>query len=155
MAHWSEKGLDGVEITRLKGGEPRLILFRKTDRGEEPLHNNHWVSDGDLIQIFYFVPDSVYGAILSVDGHGTVTQHLPESGSDAALLQPGEPVALGFSYQLDDAPKWERFYLITSKRRFLSDAVVRLVRATGGVDSLYQYGSFDHFSFTLQKANKP
>jgi len=145
-----------LEQTRLKGAHPRLLLFRKTDAGTEMLTNGARARAGDLIQIFYQAGGRSYGAIVSVDGRGTTTLHLPESGRQMAALKQGEPVALGFAYELDDAPKWERFYFVTSDMPF--DAQIVLTAAQigdGHVDSLRLSEKFEQVGFTLYKDGAP
>jgi hypothetical protein len=46
--------------------------------------------------------------VLSIDGRGTVTVHLPLAGTDAAQLSKDGDTTLGSSYALDDAPAYER-----------------------------------------------
>lgn len=103
---------DGLEVVRIKGAT-RLVLYRKTETGSELLHNGAVARQGDLIQILYHAAGQKYGAILSTDGRESVTMHLPPVGTQAALLDDvkNEAVSLGFAYELDDAPHWERFLL--------------------------------------------
>ena len=70
---------------------------------------------------------------------GTITRHLPPAagpattGSKAPRLAP-EGAALGSAYELDDAPGFERFFLISSASDFdLSQAseALRALAATG------------------------
>ena len=56
---------------------------------------------------------------------GCVTRHLPAAGARAAPLSRARPVPLPEAYELDDAPGFERFFLVTA-----DDAVPR--RAGGG-----------------------
>lgn len=153
---WEPDPETQLEQTRLKGAHPRLLLFRKTDAGTEVLANGARARAGDLIQIFYQAAGRSYGAIVSVDGRGTTTLHLPESGRQPAVLKQGEPVALGFAYELDDAPKWERFYLVTSNTPF--DAQTVFAAAKGGdghADSLRLSEAFEQVRFTLYKDDMP
>ena len=59
--------------------------------------------------------------IFSIDGGGVVTIHLPtdgrESGS-AAELETGGEVRLPFSYELDAAPRFERFFFVAADEPF-------------------------------------
>ena len=68
-----------VPATRIKGSEqePRLLVFRKLASGAERLQDGALARSGDLVQLAYRSGGLQYGAILSVDGRGTVTQHLP------------------------------------------------------------------------------
>src|SRR5690606_17549820 len=60
----------GEEVTRLKGLEPTLALFRRTPRGAEPLKPGAAVRSGDVLRIGYRAAGRSFGAIFSVDGHG-------------------------------------------------------------------------------------
>jgi len=146
--------LDGVapnhlqEPTRIKGNA-RLFLYRKTNQGTESLANGSVAKQGDRIQIYYHAGDAQYGTILSVDGRGVITQHLPESGVQSPKLSQGDPVALDFSYQLDDAPKWERFYFITGNTPFDIAQVKESIKSS--TDSLNLDATLKPFVFTLHK----
>jgi hypothetical protein len=100
-----------------------LEVWRKTRDEAERLAPQAAVSAGDIVQLRYIVPQSCYGALLSVDGRGTLTVHLSGNDGRAALLTAGRPVALKQSYKLDDAPKFEAFYLITAQNNFNLEAV--------------------------------
>jgi hypothetical protein len=78
-----------------------------------------------LIRLGYRAAGRGYGAIVSTDGRGNVTLHLPASGGRAATLKAGGTVLLSFSYELDDAPRWERFYLVTANQPFEVEPVRR------------------------------
>lgn len=149
--------LDGVtpdqlqEPTRIKG-DARLFLFRKTDQGTESLKNGSVAHQGDRIQIYYHAGDQKYGAIFSIDGNGILTQHLPDSGNQSATLTQGDPVGLDFSYELDNAPKWERFYLITSNTPFELIDIKNALKTQA--DSHQRNATLKQFVFTLQKGMK-
>ncbi len=95
-------------------GDPRLMLHRKVD-GEAPLlRDGALVAAGDRIQVKYQALDSRHGVILSIDGRGVVNLHFPADERGSTLLEQGEAVALDHSYELDDAPAFERFVFVTS-----------------------------------------
>ena len=123
---------DGI---RLKGGEAELVVFRKTAAGSERLGPGARAVPGDLIRVGYRAAGRSYGAIVSTDGNGNVTQHLPRSGGRAAPLETGGTVLLDFSYELDDAPRWERFYLVTGDEPFDLEAVRQAARDVAAVGS--------------------
>ena len=102
---------------RIKGLEPQLMLYRKTATGSELLREGQFVRAGDVVQLAYQAGGSAFGVILSVDGRGDATWHLPAEGGDAVELQEGR-VPLDFAYELDDAPDFERFYFITGDASF-------------------------------------
>lgn len=102
---------DGI---RLKG-EPMLRLYKKTDRDPSLLENRAIVSAGDQLQIKYVPHGALYGIIFSVDGNGVITLHFPSSNGGTTRLE-NHPAMLDFAYTLDDAPKFERFYFVTSEK---------------------------------------
>jgi len=140
--------------TRIKGLEPHLKLFLKTADGSEALADSSVVREGNLVQIVYLAVGQSYGAIFSVDGRGEVTQHLPARGKVAARLKTAEADTLDFSYQLDDAPRWERFYFITADTSFGLVAAEREIArlATEEEGKLRLPGEFKQHLFTLFKA---
>lgn len=110
---------------RAKGSGPKLNVYRK--KGEEAvrLQKGDSVSANDVLQISYVSGGHGWGAILSVDGNGTVTRHFPDAGNDAGALDNSGEVALSFSYVLDDAPKYERFIFIYSRAPFSLIPVIK------------------------------
>lgn len=143
--------------TRIKGMEPRLQLFRRTAAQAEQLTDSTLVRSGTVIQIVYHAAGESYGVILSVDGRGTQTLHVPESGQRAAALAAGGPDTLAYAYRLDDAPAWERFYLVTADIPF-DIAVVRRAVEQGAVERgihLALPAGFKQDVFTLLKEPQP
>ena len=136
---------------RVKGGErePSLLVFRKLTSGAERLQDGALAQSGDLVQLAYRSGDLQYGAIFSVDGRGTATQHLPATGAEAVPLAAQD--TLDFAYELDDAPRWERFYLVAADRRFGLAAVK--AKLAGGERALGD--DVRLFTFTLRKPEAP
>ena len=127
-----------------------------TPAGDEALADGTAVRPGDLVQLAYQAAGKPFGVIVSLDGRGSVTVHHPKDGRAAARLVSGQPVRLTHAYRLDDAPRWERFYFVTSDHPFEVDAVVaaseRLAAGRAApVDKLPLPASLDQFSFTLTK----
>jgi hypothetical protein len=103
-----------VATERAKG-EAQLVLHR---RGEAaPLVDGAAARAGDVLQLSVRVTEPSYAAVLSLDGRGAVTVHLPD-GAAAASVSPGGLVSLPHAYELDDAPELERFVLVTSAAPF-------------------------------------
>jgi anti-sigma factor RsiW len=129
--------LESTRREQLKGAGPRLLVYRKTAVGSEVLESGAIVRAGDLLRVGYRPAGQRFGVIISVDGRGVVTQHLPASGGQAALLSAKERVLLDSSFELDDAPGWERFYLVTSNAPFavatVKAAAASLARSPGVV----------------------
>ena len=119
--------------TRLKGIAPHLLVFRKTPAGAEELRPGAVARRGDVLQLSYSAGDARYGVIFSVDGRGTLTWHVPAGytgGARAAPpLDPKGPVVLPSAYELDDAPGFERFFLVYASQPF-DVSVVDLVAHT-------------------------
>jgi hypothetical protein len=111
VAPWRDRG----QAARPKG-YPHLVIYRKTDGGAETLPENGGIRAGDVLQIAYVAAARKYGVIFSIDGRGVLTLHFPASESAPSLLQPEEETKLDYSYRLDDAPGFERFFLVTSNR---------------------------------------
>lgn len=118
------------DLSRPKGGAPGFSVYRKSSAAPEELRDGTTAAAGDLLQIKYSAGGARYGAIFSLDGRGRLTRHFPAPGagpgSAAPRLSPGG-AALDAAYELDDAPEFERFFLITSKSEFdLSSAASAL-----------------------------
>ncbi len=118
---WLQLGGDSItlpEITRFKGADASIRVYKKREYGSERLLDSSRVKEGDLVQIQYFNPhDTLFGAIISYDGNGVVTYHLGEESSRSILLKKGL-YNLDFSYELDDAPHFEKFYFMSSQTPF-------------------------------------
>lgn len=123
-AHNAEPALGGLEETRIKGMNPELYLFRKTDKGSQPLEPGARAAEGDRIQILYNAAGMKYGTIVSVDGADHTTYHFPEGRKKAVKLVQGSRVPLDFSFEFDDTPGKEKFFFITSHHPFNVDTVL-------------------------------
>ncbi len=149
----------GLEPTRIKGLRPEVLLFRKTTSGAEALTRASVAHAGDVVQLAYQAAGRRYGVIVSVDSRGTVTSHLPMAGRRAAELVAGANVPLPAAYQLDDAPRWEAFYIVAASEPFDVDAVVAAARsvaapassASGDPARLALPAGFEQSVFLLRK----
>lgn len=141
------------EETRIKGLEPQLKLFRKTGIGSEVLEDGSLAREGDLVQIAYIAAGEEYGVVISSDGWGTMTLHLPLEDKHAVELRQEGPDNLDFSYELDDAPRWERFYFITADIPFDIAVAKRAIRRAedAGMEELALPRGFKQDLFTLKK----
>ncbi len=148
-----------VEITRSKGVAPHLVVKRKKAQGAERLADGAEVTAGDVIQLEYVAGDALFGAILSIDGRGTVTQHMPADGPPNQALQGHK--ALSFAYELDDAPDFERFVFVTSRAALDGDAIMKSVRAVAADPgrrsnaSLSLPAGVEQSWFLLRKSKQP
>jgi hypothetical protein len=113
---------------RSKGGSPALLLFRKADPAAERLDSGAVARADDVVQIVYQSGGHRYGVIVSVDGRGIVTRHLPSVGDAAVPLAQGA-TPLDAAYRLDDAPRVERFFFVAADTPFDVPTVVGAARA--------------------------
>jgi hypothetical protein len=117
--------IDPNDITRQKGNETSIYLYRKNRNSEiDILKNGSSAKAGDLLQISYSSLKNAYGVILSIDGRGKVTLHYPANEKASTKLTPGEKHLLENSYELDDAPEFERFFFITSAAEIKIESVI-------------------------------
>jgi hypothetical protein len=103
---------DGVRAK----GKARLVAYRQVGDHAERLEEDALCRAGDVIQLRYNAGGKHYGVIASVDGAGVVTLHFPASEDappDATAVSP-QTTALPHAYELDDAPRFERFFFLTS-----------------------------------------
>ena len=146
---------------RIKGLEPTLALYRRTAEGSEILADGAVARKGDLIRVGYRAAGRLYGAIVSIDGAGNVTMHLPPAGSRASVLKHEPTVLLDQAYELDDAQGWERFYFIASDTPFEIGTVMQAARDAAAHRSGSPPGSLAlprglvQSPFTLQKESRP
>jgi anti-sigma factor RsiW len=146
---------------RVKGLTPTLMVYRRTPEGSETLADGAVARAGDLLRLGYVSAGRAHGLILSIDGHGIVTRHLPLSGPRAAALGAGGIVLLDEAYELDDAPAWERFYFVTAEGPFDVAPVIEAARRAAAAsgrrppDILPIPREFDQSTFSLQKEVTP
>lgn len=140
---------DGV---RLKGPGPAIVAFRKAGDTSAPLHDGDVARERDVIRLGYQSAGRAFGAIVSMDGRGVVTQHLPLTGTTPARLEAGGVVLLDAAYELDDAPRFERFCLVTSDRPFDVVVVLDAARtAAPGTGAPLVVPTLDATCLTLRK----
>jgi hypothetical protein len=154
----AEGELPGPDVTRTKGLLPQLIVHRQGAAEPERLADGAGATAGDVVQLSYVAAGQPYGAILSVDGRGAVTVHVPETGAQSVPLAASGTHALPRAYELDDAPAFERFLFITSDTPFALDPVLAAARAlAASADArtapLALPESFTQVSFTLNKVS--
>lgn len=107
---------EGTE--RAKGDERLLISVQREGSRATDIQPGDRAAAGDVLQLSYLAAGQRFGAIISIDSRGTVTRHLPETGLEPVALSSRGRTALPSSYELDDAPEFERFYFITSENPF-------------------------------------
>lgn len=124
-----QQSADQPEVTRIKGLRAQLLIFAKPAAGAEL----HTLADGDavqaheLVQVGYVAAGKQHGVVVSIDGRGETTLHFPAAPELTTRLGAGQ-VLLPSAYELDDAPRFERFFLVTSARPISTAAVLAAAR---------------------------
>lgn len=114
----------GRDITRIKGAEANIYLYRKINGNVEQLADGSSARKNDLLQIAYSAAGKqLFGTIISIDGRGTVTLHYPVNGS-SSKIRTGSKVVLENSYELDDAPSFEKFFFFISVTELNPDKII-------------------------------
>jgi hypothetical protein len=131
--------------TRIKGMQASLEVWKKTGDSAVQMVNLGNAYEGDEIQLRYRVPQKCFGMLISMDGNGTVTMHMGE-GNSAIELEPGKMTTLPFAYKLDNAPKFEKFFLLTSQNSFAINV--------DDFDKSLKQAGVETVSFTLRKVEK-
>ena len=131
--------------TRIKGMDARMEVWKKTGDSAVQMQNLDAASEGDEIQLRYSVPEKCYGLLFSMDGNGVITMHMGDNNR-AIALEPGKMTTLPFAYKLDNAPKFEKFFLLTSKAGFAVDV--------DNIDAVLKNKDISNVSITLRKVAK-
>lgn len=155
-------GLDPAELdggTRIKGGLG-LILHQK--RGDEAvrLAPRARAGTGDLLQLSYVAAGRGFGVIVSIDGRGTTTLHFPDTPEASTALAPGKATPLAHAYRLDDAPRFERFFLVASSQPIDVAAVIRASERLAAMPRRESAGlelgpDLEQVSFLVTKLDSP
>jgi hypothetical protein len=148
------------ELVLAKGGAPSLFVYKKAAAGPVELADGAPAAAGDLLQIKYAAGSARFGAIVSLDGRGRLTWHLPAEGALPAGRAPRieeRGAALASAYELDDAPSFERFFLLASKEDFdlsLVSSALRELARSGEPDKarLTLPAGLEYKSLLLRKA---
>jgi len=146
---------------RIKGLRPSLSVFRQTPQGSEALTDGVAARPGDVVRVAYQAAGQSYGVIVSIDGRGGVTMHLPATGREAARLRSGDRVLLDQAYKLDDAPRWECFYFVTAREPFDMQPVVEAAKREAALHrtsppaTLPLSRGLGQSTFVLRKEHRP
>ena len=132
-------GDDGL---RIKGLSARMEVWKKTGDSAVQMENLGEAREGDEIQLRYAVAEKCFGLLFSMDGNGTITMHMGHENR-AVELEPGKMTTLPFAYKLDNAPKFEKFFFLTSKSEFELNA--------GDIDASLKQEGVKAVSLTLRK----
>jgi len=153
---------DGPGDVRVKGDDLKIYVYRHGATGNELLRDGARAARGDLLQLAYASKSGGYGVLLSIDGARKVTLHLPENdnGKAASLREGGARVQVPSAYQLDDAPAFERFFLVHSTAPFSVATAMDAARALAAQPSARKQAlalpnGFEQISLALDKKEQP
>lgn len=123
--------------------------------GDGELTPGATAAQGDVLGFRFDVRDPGFGALFSIDGAGVVTLHLPESVAQGPIaVEPGR-TTVDLGYELDDAPGYERFFLVLAQQPFDLDAVLhaaeRLATGDGQTGRLELPAELDVVDFVVTK----
>ncbi len=120
---------------RLKGGI-ELVVHRVMGEAAERLDQDARVRAGDRLQVSLLGAAGHHVVVVSVDGRGEVTLHYPRHGASIEITE--QAFSLPTSYQLDDAPSFERFFLVSAQTQIDPSSVVEAAKrlvASGAVET--------------------
>lgn len=148
-------GLKGSGLISAKG--PGLQIYRKGSGAVKILRNGESARAGELLQVAYVPGNQTHGIILSIDGAGSVTLHFPEKADGSTVLQNNRKVLLANAFELDLAPRFERFFFITGKEPLPTAAILAVAGELAAdpdkamVERLDLPGHYGQFSLLLRK----
>ena len=129
-------GDEAQEYIGIKGpgaeAGPRLFVYRHGAGRDQKLADGAPAARGDLLQLAYAGRPGGWVTLLSIDGAGKVTVHWPEKGNTAVLLVDAGEFRLPSSYELDDAPSFERFFLVRADAPFDVGPIATAARSLAG-----------------------
>jgi hypothetical protein len=133
---------NGIDTTTVvKGNENALFIYKKIDSNVVQLSNGGKARTGDLLQLAYQIIKNNYCIIFSIDGRGRITYHYPVDPSAPAKIDSHKKTLLTESYELDDAPDFERFFIISSADQFDAAPVIRSIERLASIKDLAKYSN--------------
>ena len=112
------------DTTLVKGGEASLLVYKFEEKRPEIIESGAHAAPGDLLQLGFVVSKPVNCVIFSIDGNRKVTLHYPYEKKLSTRIESAGKAMLKESYELDDAPSFERFFIVTSETDFTADEII-------------------------------
>lgn len=136
---------------RTKGTIARMRVHRVGEDATETvsLRDGDLALAGTILQVALLGGPRVWVGLLSVDGAGQVTRHIPEEGDSSIAAT--DPVQAPHSFQIDDAPGFERFVLIESVRPFAMSEAQAFLSEVRGEDPLPAHRGWSFQSIRILK----
>lgn len=140
---------------RLKGMQAELRLYRSASAGPERVASGSDAAAGEVFQVEFHPGAFAYGAVVSIDGNGSVTLHWPALPDGSTALSALPERRLPSAFQLDDSPGFERFHLLLSQTPLELKKWLALAAASAGRDEAWLAArapdSVSVLTFTLKK----
>jgi hypothetical protein len=109
-------------------GNQGIYIYKQSRTGSEALRNYASCSEGDRLQLAYMSGNKAHGIIFSIDGNGVVSLHFPDTPRGETQLTRGRETKLPYSYVLDDAPEFEKFFFLATEREFNVQNILNLAQ---------------------------
>lgn len=149
------RAITSEDTVRAKGPrQPVLQVMRAEVAGAraEAVEPTDTLAAGDRVQLRFQPRGARHAVIVSVDGRGATTLHMPDSIDDSTSLPQGaQRLTVGHAYELDDAPAYERFFLITADAPLDPEALLTAA-AQAGAGALIPPADARVVAFTLRKS---
>ena len=137
------------EYTGVKGGQhpalatTTLLLYRRVAGSDQPLRDGATARPGDLLQLAYAAGGQTHGVILSIDGSGSISLHFPQRPDGDTALRGRGRVFLADAFELDAAPRFERFFFITAGEPLSAAAILEKARELAASGDRAMTGKLD------------
>ncbi len=109
----------------IKGNDIALILHAPSGK----LASGDVVAPGDQLRFEVIAPRRGFVAIIGVDGTGSPSIYVPDTGTKPRAYDPKSDRVLPGAIELDETPGDERFFALWSERAFAVDVVAAAVAA--------------------------
>lgn len=136
---------------RAKGPLPPTLQIVRAD---EPgvLDEGALAVAGEEVQLRFAPRGAGHAVIVSVDGRGISTLHWPDTPEASTALPAGrQTITLNHAYELDDAPRFERFFLVTADEPLDPAALLEAAVSAGAEGDLERPADSASADFRLSK----
>ena len=120
----------GPEPTTAKGPlTAKLRIYRVREKGPERMVPGTVLRERDQLQVGIVPGNAKSAVVVSIDGRGGVTLHFPPDAAGSTELLQGQETLAPNGYELDDAPEYERFFLVADDEPVPVDTVLAAAEA--------------------------
>jgi len=116
------------EEKKERSNKIEIFVYKVTSSKMELLADRSKVQAGDNLKLGYFFEKKHFGVIFSINGAGEVTLRYPLSSESSTIFEAQTKVILDNVFTLNEAPLFETFYLVSSKSKINSTALLEDLR---------------------------